>query len=149
MKKFLTTMLIVIMLLPFSIAAQTIPQSYKPITKSELPAWVPNDSDIRDYMVRIFNSAIEMYNVKAVGYVMTKAWKDGKTVWVHLERATLSADIQIGEFEQIDSVSIVNSLLRVKYKTTEEVPFAWKEFTIGGILGIGVTLLIYGLVKSN
>lgn len=145
MKKIVCTLLIALSLFPgVTFAAD----AYKPITDKDLPLWIPTDAEIRANMVRIFNSAIDMYNVRAAGYTITRAWIDGKTVWIHLERASISADIQIGEFEKIESVAIVNSILKVKYRTTEDPPFGWKEFALGGLAGAALVFLGFSLAKN-
>lgn len=147
MRKIFCAICLFFLLSPNVSFSQATNQEYPQITDAQLPAWIPDDIEIRAQMVKIFNAAIELYNIKGYGYAISKAWIDKKTVWVRLERGTLSADIQIGEFEQIESVQVINSMLKVRYKLHNKGSFAWKEFTFGSLAGIAASVLVFWVAK--
>lgn len=140
MKKHVSLILALLMLL-------TPLAAMEPITVSNLPAWIPNDTAIRDYMVVIFNAAIEMANIKQSPYVIMAVRQEGEWVYATVRRASLLQEIKIGRFENISSVEIRDGVLYTKYAPKRQ---SWDWFSAGmGALGGGLlTLMLIQAFKN-
>ena len=133
------------LLLAFSTSLVGTQTNYPPIVDTDLPVWVPSDKEIREHLLVVFNSAIELVNIKESPYQIVSARQKDGWVYVTVKRHTLMQEIKVGKFEQVKDVRIEGGTLRATYQTTKEPD--WRMFGYGAGAGVVLVLLIYGLTR--
>lgn len=117
-----------------------------PVTEKDLPSWVPYEKKIREDMVLIFNSAIELADIQSSPYKITKAWIDDGYIKIIIERSFISAEIKIGKFDNVKSIKVNDNTLHIEYFTKSEMReklfWGFGGGTIGIIIGILIILIL-------
>lgn len=116
------------------------------ISDQDLPYWVPADKELRINFVLVLNSAEELACIKDSPYELLGVKKKGKSVIVQVRRGTLSAELDLGEFDKISKVSIKDGKLLIDYDpsiatTKEKALFAGGGCISGFFFGVLAFLL--------